>query len=282
MKEIRWSSWLFKATKLCQSLLKSSNSAVGNAGEAVVAGESFELMDLWNSYEKWSAYGAAVPLVIASAEGETVDQYYSPSLSAMQIYTINQPTLINNNISPLISRDSGVMTDSMETANQEVNSFGHKYLEFNETIPPHNRIPFYKKINELAMAYPELLTFRSTDLSPYSWVAVAWYPIYQIPVLKKKEELSASFLTYHSLSTYIPGWTNMITEDENVETRKSRKSVVPFAATTYKMNGAIWINPETPDWELISCRRSAAHSWLTMLNFSHHDYNFFTYSSANP
>lgn len=31
------------------------------------------------------------------------------------------------------------------------------------------------QINELAQNYPALLKFQSTDVSPYSWMAIAWY-----------------------------------------------------------------------------------------------------------
>lgn len=31
------------------------------------------------------------------------------------------------------------------------------------------------QINELAQIYPGLMEFQSLELSPYSWMAVAWY-----------------------------------------------------------------------------------------------------------
>lgn len=47
--------------------------------------EHFSLSDLWNFYVERSVYGAAVPMLLN--DGDTVVQYYSPSLSAVQIYT---------------------------------------------------------------------------------------------------------------------------------------------------------------------------------------------------
>ncbi|CAM8936413.1 unnamed protein product [Rhodiola kirilowii] len=44
----------------------------------------FELCDLWESFEEWSAYGAGVPLLMN--ESDDVVQYYVPSLSAIQLY----------------------------------------------------------------------------------------------------------------------------------------------------------------------------------------------------
>lgn len=47
--------------------------------------EGFTLSELWESYTEWSYYGAAVPILLNN--GHRVVQYYTPSLSALQIYT---------------------------------------------------------------------------------------------------------------------------------------------------------------------------------------------------
>jgi len=57
------------------------------------------------------------------------------------------------------------------------------------------------QISVLASQFPELKTLRSCDLSPSSWISVAWYPIYRIPMGPTLQNLDACFLTYHSLST---------------------------------------------------------------------------------
>ncbi len=46
----------------------------------------FNLGDLWNSFDEWSAYGAGVPLMLNG--DENVVQYYVPYLSALQLYTL--------------------------------------------------------------------------------------------------------------------------------------------------------------------------------------------------
>lgn len=46
----------------------------------------FNLADLWDSFDEWSAYGAGVPLVLNGEE--SVVQYYVPYLSALQLYTL--------------------------------------------------------------------------------------------------------------------------------------------------------------------------------------------------
>ena len=43
--------------------------------------------DLWLSFEKWSAYGAKTKVIV---NREVVDQFFVPSLSAIQIFT-NKP-----------------------------------------------------------------------------------------------------------------------------------------------------------------------------------------------
>lgn len=57
------------------------------------------------------------------------------------------------------------------------------------------------QISVLASHFPGLKTLNSCDLSPSSWISVAWYPIYRIPMGPTLQNLDACFLTYHSLST---------------------------------------------------------------------------------
>lgn len=51
--------------------------------------------------------------------------------------------------------------------------------------------------------------------------------------------------------------------------------IPPFAMSTYKMNGAFWINPKTVDHEMMVSYQRAAWFWLREHKFSHRDYNFF-------
>jgi hypothetical protein len=46
----------------------------------------FNLGDLWDSFDEWSAYGAGVHLTLNG--DESVVQYYVPYLSAIQLYTV--------------------------------------------------------------------------------------------------------------------------------------------------------------------------------------------------
>lgn len=48
-------------------------------------------------------------------------------------------------------------------------------FEYFEQNPPYSREPLADKISLLSTKFPELRTYRSCDLSPASWISVAWY-----------------------------------------------------------------------------------------------------------
>lgn len=69
------------------------------------------------------------------------------------------------------------------------------------------------------------------------------------------------------------------------EKRKKRNSgyisLPPFGLATYKMQGDLWLNPDSSsDHERLAYMHSAAGSWLKQLNVHHHDFNFFTFHST--
>lgn len=97
---------------------------------------------------------------------------------------------------------------------------------------------FASQISSLAQRHPGLMSLRSVDLSPASWMAVAWlaskhsiiisiliyasnryginkivdrsnksyrYPIYHIPTGRTIRDLQTCFLTYHTLSSSFQG-----------------------------------------------------------------------------
>ncbi|XP_042507056.1 uncharacterized protein LOC122083361 [Macadamia integrifolia] len=165
--------------------------------------------------------------------------------------------------------------------------FGYLYLQYFERSAPYGRVPLKDKITELAREFPGLLSFKNVDLSPASWMAVAWYPIYQIPPRRNVRGLTASFLTYHTLSSScqdailednkVKGTCS--SEEEDGEKSKgdytSRIPLPPFGLPTYKMHGDLWVNPETADQERFISLLSAANSWLKQLRTQHHDYEYF-------
>ncbi|KAJ6744990.1 T15D22.8 [Salix purpurea] len=116
---------------------------------------------------------------------------------------------------------------------------GRRYFQYFERSTPYGRVPLMDKINGLARQFPGLMTLRNVDLSPASWMAVAWYPIYHIPMGRTIKDLSTCFLTYHTLSS---SFQDMDVEDDIKSPEKKRKegesiTLPPFGLATYKMQG---------------------------------------------
>ncbi|CAL0322330.1 unnamed protein product [Lupinus luteus] len=285
----------------------------------------FSLKDLWDCYYEWSAYGAGAPVMLES--GAIVIQYYVPYLSAIQIYTNKSAAASRNRKedsdgvefeSDLWSDESGSdklsrsLSDTSSKAwdsNSEDSSsdpegssprdkLGHLYFEYNEMASPYSRVPLIEKIPELAKSYPALMTLKSVDLSPASWMAVSWYPIYTIPSRKNDKDLEAGFLTYHTLSssfedcamesdeldivkdTYCYNEWGSIVKERVMKKENGCISLPPFGLATYKMKEDLWLNPEPHEYERLCYLYSAAESWLKQLNVHHHDFNFFTFNSS--
>ncbi|KAK7269011.1 hypothetical protein RIF29_21726 [Crotalaria pallida] len=290
--------------------------------------ECFTLKDLWGCYDEWSIFGAGTPVVLEN--GDTVNQFYIPFLSAIQIYSykpVGAPSPRNRS-----ERNNGAEFDSDSSSDEthdgksrlsrsssgssnkawDASSFGSisdqvgllangeklGYLNFQytETAPPHLRVPLSEKIAELAKIHPALMTLKSVNLSPASWMAVAWYPIYAIPSYPN----DTCFLTYHSLSSsyedcankyfevdlrkdiFCPtGWGSIV--GEKLERKKSACiSLSPFGLATYRFQGDVWINlsndnddSDDDDNGKLSDLFGAADSWLKQIDAEHHDFKFF-------
>ncbi|XP_027346382.1 uncharacterized protein LOC113858111 isoform X4 [Abrus precatorius] len=237
--------------------------------------EYFTLGDLWNSFHEWSAYGAGVPITLAN--GETLVQYYVPYLSAIQIFTSNtfrEETESGDEESECdkqwrwdgsSSEEGGSEQDCLWHLNDRL---GHLYFQYFERSTPYGRVPLMDKITGLAERYPGLMSLRSVDLSPASWMAVAWYPIYHIPMGRTIKDLSTCFLTYHTLSSSFQAH----------EKRKDGEgiSLAAFGLATYKMQGNVWVSGNCGrDQERLVSLLSVADSWLKQLRVQHHDFNYF-------
>ncbi|CAN1351204.1 hypothetical protein LINPERPRIM_LOCUS42462 [Linum perenne] len=272
--------------------------------------EYFTLADLWNCYDEWSAYGAGVPISVTTG-GETLVQYYVPYLSAIQIFTgglrILCSVLIGDRSRYKEETDSGDGRDSFsDTCSDESDSdklwrwdgcsseegdigglshlindrLGYLYFQHFERSTPYGRVPLMDKINGLARRYPGLLSLRSVDLSPASWMAVAWYPIYHIPMGRTIKDLSTCFLTYHTLSS---SFQDMDVDDDIERPERKRKegeriSLAPFGMATYKMHGGgkVWVSGNCGrDQERLVSLLSVADSWLKQLRVQHHDFDYF-------
>ncbi|KAI3454262.1 hypothetical protein Pfo_010925 [Paulownia fortunei] len=268
--------------------------------------EYFILEDLWQCYDEWSAYGAGIPVALNGRE--TVVQYYAPYLSAIQLYTINRDKRegaklssdhvsetdefsgsFTNNSSKTwdtTSTDSSFDHDCLWPA-REWDPLAYPYFQYCETVSPYWRVPFVDKIAEFADNFPGLFSLKSTDLSPASWMSVAWlgalaYPIYHIPFKGKVEDLSTYFLTFHTLSSCFQDThgSNDISFPYVVETVAEAKSenkikLPPFGLSTLRMQGEIWINDVAGDYEKLINLHCAADSWLKQLGFHHHDFDYY-------
>ncbi|XP_047337209.1 uncharacterized protein LOC124940718 [Impatiens glandulifera] len=269
--------------------------------------EFFNLSDLWKSFDEWSAYGVGVPIKM-DITGESFVQYYVPHLSAIQIFTNNknrEEEGRDDEIDRWVKGDSLISSDSMSDlsdnysenvsrseccSSEEVidhhhhhhhqhqqqqdeienDILGSLYLQFFEIDSPSIRIPLMDKILDLSENYPELMNLRSVDLSPASWIAISWYPLYHIPRgIRPIKDLSTNFLTYHTLSSSF--------EEEKEEVKETITGEIrldAFGVASYKMNGEVWVSGRM-DRERLFSYWSVADSWLKQLKVHHHDYNYY-------
>ncbi|KAH7692222.1 hypothetical protein IHE45_01G050700 [Dioscorea alata] len=263
----------------------------------------FTLGDLWDNYNEWSAYGAGAPILLNN--GETVVQYYVPYLSAIQIYT-SKPLSVSrfsgeesetdswsdDSESEKLSRSSDTISDDsggdLESLWPGKDRLGHLYMHYVETTAPYGRVPLIIKVNELAQQYPGLMSLKSVELSPASWMSVAWYPIYHIPTRRNVKDLSACFLTYHTISSSFQDSIigDVIEKDSccsivdktgrNQNETNEYISLPPFGLATYKMQGNLWIDQEAGDHKQFIRLFNAADSWLKQLRVRHHDFTYFS------
>uniref|UniRef100_A0ACD5VIF6 Uncharacterized protein n=1 Tax=Avena sativa TaxID=4498 RepID=A0ACD5VIF6_AVESA len=247
----------------------------------------FVLGDLWEAYKEWSAYGAGVPLVLDGCDG--VVQYYVPYLSAVELYgdpAVLQPPSNTRHMMDISDEDchdsssdgssdydhvrvkhlsqEGFSSDDSESGDTHGRLL-FQYLEFDS---PFCREPLTDKISSLSYRFPGLWTLSSCDLSPRSWMSIAWYPIYRIPTGPTLKDLDACFLTFHQLSNYPHG-------DHPLAHDSMPNIPLPvFGLASYKFSNSVWSSTDG-DWQLASCLRQAAADWLRDSRASHPDYQFF-------
>ncbi|XP_058222613.1 uncharacterized protein LOC131332417 [Rhododendron vialii] len=279
------------------------------------------LGDLWESFREWSVYGAGVPLLLNGKDsimqyyvpflsgiqlyvdprarirrpGEESDVESSRETSsagssdceaerrAKSVVdgSCSHQKLVNLNsqrMNGLSLRDKSVMSSSSDEAEMS-NSPGTLLFEFLEHEQPYNRRPLTDKVSLLASQFPDL---RSCDLLSSSWISVAWYPIYRIPMGPTLRDLDASFLTFHSLSTC--STSNGRWRFHGASGRKvhgagidaSPKISLPvFGLASYKLKGSI-LTPTGPDeCEKENSLLQYADDWLRSLQVTLPDYQFF-------
>ncbi|CAN6892870.1 unnamed protein product [Brassica oleracea] len=131
--------------------------------------------------------------------------------------------------------------------------------------------------NRLWFLFKHIMSLRSVDLSPASWMSVAWYLIYHIPMGRTIKDLSTCFLTYHTLSS---SFQDMDPEENGGHKDRMRKegehiTLSPFGMATHKMQGNVWLSHDQDDQERLVSLFSVADSWLKQLRVQHHDFNYF-------
>ncbi|KAM0015699.1 hypothetical protein Hdeb2414_s0032g00713671 [Helianthus debilis subsp. tardiflorus] len=151
-------------------------------------------------------------------------------------------------------------------------SRGKLLFQYIEQERPYTRQPLSTQAAILGTRFPELSNYRSCDLLPSSWICVAWYPIYRIPVGPTQEEVEACFLTLHSLSTQSEGYSKRV---DGQNGRFPRVSLPALGMFSYKLNGSM-ISPRDPDerdkehdlW-------MTAYHWLNKVESYFPDFQFF-------
>ncbi|KAF5772655.1 hypothetical protein HanRHA438_Chr13g0590611 [Helianthus annuus] len=272
----------------------------------------FVLGDLWESLKEWSAYGAGVPLVLN--ESDSVVQYYVPYLSGIQLYVdpttpltkIRRPGEESDSDSSRATSSDGSYEPRVEKNNvgsvaknfnnlklrggdyfigngleeSEIrNPPGHLIFEYFEHALPYHRAPIADKISDLASKFPELKTYRSCDLTQSSWVSIAWYPIYRIPVGPSLQNLDASFLTFHSLSTPLRsdkphdhGPAVIKVDDVGMP---CQLTLPIFGLAVYKFKTSDWTQSGAHGTEIVNSFMNSTENWLRSLNVYHPDFVFF-------
>ncbi|KAG6758744.1 hypothetical protein POTOM_035201 [Populus tomentosa] len=188
----------------------------------------------------------------------------------------------------------GSSSDECEISNPP----GRLIFEYMEYASPFTRQPLADQAGSflaslqilvLASQFPELNTFRSCDLSPSSWISVAWYPIYRIPMGPTLQNLDACFLTYHSLSTSIQSQSSERMQLHGSTVRElhcsdmSLKLPLPtFGLASYKFKVSFWNPNGVYECQKASSLLRAADNWLRLLHVNHPDYSFFVSHNTSP
>ncbi|CAB4262618.1 unnamed protein product [Prunus armeniaca] len=174
---------------------------------------------------------------------------------------------------------------SSDESGEVCNPPGQLIFQYMEHDQPFGREPLADKISVLESQFPELRTYRSCDLSPSSWVSVAWYPIYRIPTGPTLQSLDACFLTFHSLSTPIKGTsTDRLrfsgAQAREVQNATFKHSLAIFGLASYKFKVSFWNLNGVHECQKANSLLRAADNWLRLLQVNHPDFNFFVSHST--
>ncbi|CAI9756050.1 unnamed protein product [Fraxinus pennsylvanica] len=182
-------------------------------------------------------------------------------------------------IDPLSMRDQAYQESFSSDESESGSSRSRLLFEYLERDHPYSREPLADKICDLALRFPELKMLRSCDLLPSSWISVAWYPIYRIPMGQTLKDLDACFLTFHSLHTPLTGsetiHTPLVSYSNEREDGVPKISLPVFGLATYKYKVSLW-TPYAGQHQLATFLLQAADNWLKLLQVNHPDFLFFS------
>ncbi|XP_044493267.1 uncharacterized protein LOC123216769 isoform X2 [Mangifera indica] len=279
----------------------------------------FSLGDLWESFNEWSVYGVEVPLLLNGSDSvkqyyvpslSGIQLYTDPWLRpgedsdvessretigagssdceaerhAKRVVdgTWGQHNLVSLNfqrLNRLTLRDKPPM-NLFSNETEVCSSPGLLVFEYLEQEQPHHRQPLYDKVSSLASQNPEIRMYRSCDLLPASWISVAWYPIYRIPVGSTLQNLDASFLTFHFLSIQAGRKNlqqfNACGGGKVYGVNASPKIPLPvFGLASYKLRGSILTPNGANERKQANSLLQAADDWLGNLHVNLPDFKFF-------
>ncbi|KAL9252661.1 hypothetical protein AKJ16_DCAP08573 [Drosera capensis] len=242
----------------------------------------FVLRVLWESFREWSVYGSGVPLLLN--ESDSVVRYYVPYLSAIQLYI--DPSKPSSNIRrPGEESDGDSYSETSSDGSSDPDTgrgsnYFHGVLKLNRQDLTDATVQGIRELSvrseplngsssdeALASGFPDLKTCRSCDLSPASWVSVAWYPIYRTPTGTQNDRQG----TFSSCPR----------ETRNGFDMPVKLSLPSFGLAFYKFKISIWDQSGVGSDEVYSLFQ-AADEWLRRRsNVNHPDYTFLVSRDCN-
>jgi len=219
------------------------------SGAAAVA--DLRLSDLWNFFEHSSLFGLECA-ALGGPRGPS-SCYFVPYLSAVHLFTPAGPGGVEDDNASTSSKTSSKSITSLASNNSNGSGVEEDVFNFPQGLDSWptgmkrgfswaaaehvaERLPLHTRVTELAtrdgtvLEDHSLWSSKMVDLHPYSWFAVAWYPLYRIP----DAPLTARFLTFHSMA---PLWeAATAAERELKETAAAAAAAVGGAsAASYKL-----------------------------------------------
>ncbi|KVH90245.1 Protein of unknown function DUF789 [Cynara cardunculus var. scolymus] len=219
----------------------------------------FILGDLWESLKEWSAYGAGVPLV---RPGEESDSDSSRATSSDGSY---EPGSVG--LRPRVQENVGSIAESFNKLMLRSDPFAGDGIEEGEIRNPPGLLIFEY--------FERALPYHRAPLADKASHSIAWYPIYRIPVGPSLQNLDASFLTFHSLST--PSRSVDGAHGSSViEVDDVWRILLPiFGLAVYKFKSSDWTQSGIHGTEKVNSLMQSTENWLRNLNVYHPDFMFF-------